>query len=37
MNNRLARRYERRAEHFQALADLAAILICHHRLTRITN
>ncbi|WP_373294861.1 IS5 family transposase [Dactylosporangium sucinum] len=36
-NRRLARRYERKAEHFQAFADLAAILICHRRLAKITN
>jgi hypothetical protein len=36
-NRRLARRYERKAEHFQAFADLAAILICHRRLTKITK
>jgi hypothetical protein len=34
---RLARRYERKAEHFQAFADLAAILICQRRLTKITK
>ena len=36
-NRRLARRYERKAEHFQAFADLAAILLCHRRLAKITN
>jgi transposase len=36
-NRRLARRYERKAEHFQAFADLAAILICHQRLAKVTN
>jgi transposase len=36
-NRRLARRYERKAEHFQAFADRAAILICHRRLTKITK
>ncbi|MER7894559.1 hypothetical protein ABTX15_32815 [Micromonospora sp. NPDC094482] len=34
-NLRFARR--RKAEHFQASADLAAILICHRRLAKITN
>jgi len=36
-NRRLVRRYERKAEHFQAFADLAAILICHRRLTKATT
>jgi hypothetical protein len=36
-NRRLARRYERKAEHFQAFADLAAILICHRRFAKITK
>lgn len=36
-NRRLARRYERRSEHFQAFADLAAILVCYHRLGKVTN
>ncbi|GAA3292501.1 hypothetical protein GCM10020218_067500 [Dactylosporangium vinaceum] len=36
-NRRLTRRYERKAEHFQAFADLAAILICHRRLTKLTK
>jgi transposase len=36
-NRRLARRYERKSEHFQAFADLAAILVCYHRLGKVTN
>jgi transposase len=36
-NRRLVRRYERKAEHFQAFADLGAILICYRRLTNATN
>lgn len=35
-NRRLVRRYERKAEHFQAFADLGAILICYRRLTKAT-
>jgi len=31
---RLIRRYERLAEHFQAFADIASILICYHHLTK---
>ncbi|SCF08037.1 hypothetical protein GA0070564_103105 [Micromonospora mirobrigensis] len=37
MPRRLARRYERKAEHFQAFADFAAVLICHRRLAKITD
>jgi transposase len=36
-DRRLARRYERKAEHFQAFADLAAILVCYRRLGKATN
>lgn len=36
-NRRLSHRYERKAEHFQAFADLAAIFICHQRLAKVTN
>jgi hypothetical protein len=36
-NRRPVRRYDRKAEHFRAFADLAAILICHRRLTKVTN
>jgi len=36
-NRRLVRRYERKAEHFQAFADLGCILICHRRLAKATN
>jgi hypothetical protein len=38
MNNRcLVRRYERRAEHFRAFADLACILLCYRRWAKVTN
>ncbi len=33
-NRRLQRRYERKAEHFQAFTDLACALICYRRLTK---
>lgn len=33
-NRRLVRRYERKAEHFQAFADLACALLCYRRLTK---
>ena len=36
-NRRLVRRYERKAEHLQAFADLGCILICYRRLTKATN
>jgi transposase len=36
-NRRLVRRYERKAEHFQAFADLGCLLICYRRLTKATN
>jgi hypothetical protein len=36
-NRRLVRRYERKAEHFQAFADLGCILICYRRLAKATN
>jgi transposase len=36
-NRRLVRRYERKAEHFQAFADLGCILICYRRLAKVTN
>ena len=36
-NRRLVRRYERKAEHFQAFADLGCILICHRRLAKATK
>jgi hypothetical protein len=35
-NRRLVRRYERKAEHFQAFADLGCILICYRRLAKVT-
>jgi transposase len=34
---RLVRRYDRKAAHFQAFADLACALVCFRRLTRITK
>jgi transposase len=34
---RLARRYERKADHFLAFATIAALLVCHRRLTKITT
>jgi len=37
MNNRRLVRYERKAEHFQAFADLGCILICHRQLAKATN
>lgn len=42
MNNRAGvlvagDRYERRAEHFQALADLGCVLPAYRRLARVTN
>lgn len=36
-NRRLVRRYERKAEHFQAFADLACLLICYRRWLKATN
>jgi transposase len=36
-NRRLVRRYERKAEHFQAFADLACVLLCYRRWTKATN
>lgn len=30
----LHRRYERKAEHFLAFVGIAAVLICHRRLTK---
>ena len=35
-NRRLVRRYDRKAEHFQAFADLGCILISYRRLTKAT-
>jgi transposase len=34
---RLARRYERKADHFLAFATIAALLVCHRRLTKIPS
>jgi transposase len=31
---RLARRYERLAENFHAFVDIAATLVCYHKLTK---
>jgi transposase len=36
-NRRLVRRYERKAEHFQAFADLGCLLICYRRWAKATN
>jgi transposase len=36
-NRRLVRRYERKAEHFQAFADLGCALLCYRRLLKATN
>jgi transposase len=36
-NRRLVRRYERKAEHFQAFADLACALLSYRRLRKATN
>ena len=36
-NRRLARRYERKAEHFQAFADLGCALLTYRRLIKVTN
>jgi hypothetical protein len=34
---RLARPYERKADHFLAFATIAALLVCHRRLTKIST
>jgi transposase len=34
---RLVRRYDRKAAHFQAFADLACALVCFRRLTQVTK
>ncbi len=36
-NRRLVRRYERKAEHFQAFAILGCVLLCFRRWTKVTN
>lgn len=36
-NRRLVRRYDRKAEHFQAFADLAAALLSYRRLVKATK
>ena len=36
-NRRLVRRYDRKAEHFQAFADLACALLTYRRLTKATK
>ena len=36
-NRRLIRRYDRKAEHFQAFADLACALLAYNRLTKLTK
>jgi transposase len=36
-NRRLVRRYERKAEHFQAFANLGCVLLCYRRWVTVTN
>lgn len=36
-NRRLVRRYDRKAEHFQAFADLACALLAYRRLLKATK
>ena len=36
-NRRLVRRYDRKAEHFQAFADLACALLAYRRLSKVTK
>jgi transposase len=36
-NRRLVRRYERKAEHFQAFADLGCALLCYRRLLKTNH
>jgi transposase len=36
-NRRLVRRYERKADHFQAFADLACLLLSYRRWTKATK
>jgi hypothetical protein len=36
-HRRLARRYERLPQHFTAFATIAALLVCHQRLHKITT
>jgi transposase len=36
-NRRLVRRYERKADHFQAFADLACVLLSYRRWAKATN
>lgn len=36
-HRRLVRRYERLADHFTAFATIAAALVCHQRLTKLTT
>lgn len=36
-NRRLIRRYDRKAEHFQAFADLGCALLCYRRWLKATN
>jgi transposase len=36
-NRRLVRRYERKADHFQAFADLACLLLSYRRWTKVTK
>jgi hypothetical protein len=36
-NRRLVRRYDRKAEHFQAFTDLGCVLLCYRRWTKATT
>lgn len=36
-NRRLVRRYERKADHFQAFADLACVLLSYRRWAKVTK
>ena len=36
-NRRLVRRYERKAEHFQAFANLGCVLLCYRRWVKATT
>lgn len=36
-HRRLARRYERLADHFTAFATIAAVLVCHQRLAKVAT
>ena len=36
-NRRTVRRYERKAEHFQAFADIGCLLLCYRRWAKVTT